>query len=113
MNKLIVNRPWGRFDQFTKNESTTVKIITINSGGSLSLQFHKNRSEFWHIISGSPYITIDDKNTQANPGDEFMIEKLQKHRIEAPQGEVQFLEIAFGDFDEDDIIRLKDKYGRA
>ena len=45
--------------------------------------------------------------------DEFMIDKLEKHKIETTDNSVLFLEIAYGDFDEDDIIRLEDKYGRV
>jgi len=38
---------------------------------------------------------------------------LQPHQLEAKDDDVQFLEIAFGNFDEEDIVRIKDKYGRA
>ena len=34
------------------------------------------------------------------------------HRLEAKENNVQILEIAFGDFEESDIIRLEDLYGR-
>ena len=113
MKTLIVKRPWGQFEQFTKNENTTVKIILINPSESLSLQFHKNRQEFWRIISGHPVVTIGEIEKVAAPGDEFVIEKLQQHQIEAKDETVQFLEIAYGDFNEEDIVRVKDKYGRA
>ena len=43
-------RPWGNFRQFSHNELSTVKIISINPNSSLSLQYHNNRSEFWKII---------------------------------------------------------------
>jgi mannose-6-phosphate isomerase-like protein (cupin superfamily) len=113
MKTLIVGKPWGRFEQFTHNETTTVKIISVNKGGSLSLQTHKNRSEFWRIISGHPSITVGEKVTIANPRDEFIIEVLQPHQLEAPADDVQVLEIAYGNFEEEDIVRIKDKYGRA
>jgi mannose-1-phosphate guanylyltransferase/mannose-1-phosphate guanylyltransferase/mannose-6-phosphate isomerase len=106
-------RPWGNFRQFTHNENTTVKILTVNPNTSLSLQYHNNRTEFWKVISGHPVVTIGDQKAKANPGDEFKIEKLQPHRLEAEEESVQVLEIAYGDFDESDIIRLEDKYGRA
>ena len=113
MKTLIVKRPWGQFNQFTQNEKTTVKVISVNKNSSLSLQYHNNRSEFWHILSGFPVLTIGEKRIEAKPGDEFTIEKLEKHRIETKDSDVQFLEIAYGDFDESDIVRLEDKYGRA
>ncbi|KKQ19545.1 MAG: Mannose-6-phosphate isomerase, type II [Candidatus Nomurabacteria bacterium GW2011_GWA1_37_20] len=113
MKTLIVKKPWGQFDQFTYNELSTVKVISINSDSELSLQYHKNRSEFWRILSGHPIVTIGEKEMKALPGDEFTIAKEELHRIRAEDGATQFLEISFGKFDENDIIRLEDKYGRA
>lgn len=113
MKTLIVKKPWGQFDQFTHNEITTVKILSINSGNSLSLQYHNHRDEFWRVISGHPVLTIGDKKINANPGDEFEIPKLVQHRIEATDDSVQILEISYdNNFDENDIIRTEDKYGR-
>jgi len=113
MKTLIVKKPWGQFDQFTLNEQTTVKILSVNKGNSLSLQYHKNRSEFWRVIFGHPFITIGENSQIANPGEEFIIDKSQSHRLEAPSDNVQILEVAYGDFDENDIIRTEDKYGRT
>ena len=36
-------RPWGAFERFTLNEPSTVKIITVNAGQTLSLQRHEHR----------------------------------------------------------------------
>jgi mannose-6-phosphate isomerase-like protein (cupin superfamily) len=114
MKTLIVQKPWGKFEQFTHNEKTTVKILTINKKGILSLQYHAKRSEFWKVISGHPIITIGKKVISAKPGDEFNIAKRKTHRIEAKDGAVQVLEIAHGDFKETgDIVRLEDIYGRV
>lgn len=110
---FIIERPWGNFRQFTKNENTTVKIISIKPNSSLSLQYHQNREEFWYIISGNPTIIIGENKINAKVGDEFKIAKKEKHQIEAGVDPVQFLEISYGDFNEEDIIRLEDKYGRA
>jgi mannose-1-phosphate guanylyltransferase/mannose-1-phosphate guanylyltransferase/mannose-6-phosphate isomerase len=113
MKSLVVEKPWGKFEQFTLNERTTVKILSVNRGEALSLQNHKHRSEFWRVISGHPMVTVGENATEAKPGDEFVIENLQPHQLEAKDDNVQVLEIAYGDFDENDIERLKDKYGRA
>ncbi len=113
MKILTVKKPWGEFEQFTHNEISTVKIITVNPNSSLSLQYHNNRTEFWRVLSGHPLVTIGDKTIDASPGDEFFINKLEPHRLGAKNDTVQVLEIAEGDFDENDIIRIKDEYGRA
>ena len=112
-------RPWGDFVRFTENEPSTVKIITIKKGQELSLQYHERRSEFWRVLSGVAEITIGEASPlTAKAGDDFYIPVKTKHRIAAPEtlghdAGVQILEIAFGDFDEDDIVRLADRYGRV
>ena len=113
MKTLIDKRPWGQFDQFTLNEVTTVKILSINKGGSLSLQYHNHRQEFWRILSGHPLVTVGWDIKIANPGDEFIIDELQLHRLEAQGDDARILEIAYGNFDEEDIVRIKDKYDRT
>jgi mannose-6-phosphate isomerase-like protein (cupin superfamily) len=112
VQKHIVEKPWGRFEQFTKHEHVTVKIITVNPGESLSLQYHYKREELWKILSGEGELTLGDSVIRVHEGDEYFIEKKQKHRIKAGNSHVKILEISFGDFDEDDIVRLEDKYNR-
>ncbi|MHB1316811.1 MAG: phosphomannose isomerase type II C-terminal cupin domain [Minisyncoccota bacterium] len=106
------DRPWGFFDEFVSNTPCTVKIITVNPGESLSLQYHKNRSEFWVILSGSGFVTVGDTKTPAKEGDRFNVDINTNHRVEAGTKPVVFLEISTGHFDENDIVRLDDKYGR-
>ncbi|MEK7219301.1 MAG: phosphomannose isomerase type II C-terminal cupin domain [Patescibacteria group bacterium] len=110
---FTVERPWGNFRQYTKNENTTVKIHSLKPNSSMSLQYHNYRDEFWRIISGHPLLTVGENKINANPGDEFMVLRLEKHRIETQNDAVQLLEICYGDFNEEDIVRLEDKYGRA
>jgi mannose-6-phosphate isomerase-like protein (cupin superfamily) len=106
-------RPWGEFRQYAKNEPVTVKTIYVKNGESLSLQYHKQRSEFWRILKGEPEVTIGEEKIKAKAGDEFTVPLGAKHRVAAPFGDVEFLEISRGNFDESDNIRIEDKYGRA
>ena len=109
----IETRPWGSFERFTENETTTVKIISVNPNQRLSLQTHKFRSEFWKIISGSGVVTIAGVEHSAKPGDSFDIPVEAEHRVSGGSEGIAFLEIAFGAFDENDITRLADDFGRA
>ncbi|MBI5139671.1 phosphomannose isomerase type II C-terminal cupin domain [Candidatus Nomurabacteria bacterium] len=110
---FTVVRPWGEFRQLTHNSTSTVKIHRIKPNQENSFQSHKKRSEFWYIISGGGKIVINDQELDANPGDEFTAELGDKHRwIAGPLGMV-LAEVAIGDFDEEDIIRYEDDYGRA
>ena len=106
-------RSWGNFERFTLNEKSTVKIITVNPEQEFSLQSHKHRDEFWHIISGSGVITLDQDHRAIRAGENFFSPAGREHRMKGgPEGLV-FLEISFGDFDEKDITRFEDDYGRA
>lgn len=106
-------RPWGEFRQFSSGESVTVKIISVRKGESLSLQRHKQRSEFWRILKGTPLITNGETTVQATIGDEFNVGVDAKHRVVAKDDDVEFLEVSRGVFEEGDIERLEDNYGRA
>ena len=106
-------RPWGNFERFTLNEKTTVKIITVNAGESISLQTHEHRDEFWRVIKGSGTVHIGEEERDAREGNMFFVARHGQHRILGGPDGLVCLEIAFGDFDEDDIKRLEDRYGRA
>ena len=105
-------RPWGEFERFTLNEASTVKIITVKAGEEFSLQTHAHRDEFWRILSGSGTVTIGEQRYEAQAGGSFYCPRATKHRAEGGPEGLTFLEIAFGDFDESDITRFDDKYGR-
>lgn len=107
---MKVNKPWGFFEQLTDNEKTTVKLITILAGNRTSLQFHEQRSEKWHVLSGEGVAMIPDKK-MIKPGDEIFVPKTTIHRLEAIT-DMQILEISFGLFQESDIKRLEDDYVR-
>jgi len=108
-----IERPWGNFRQFTHNDTSTIKILTVKPNEILSLQSHKMRKEFWHVISGSGGVEIGEVKKDTVVGDEYEIEIGEKHRLSAGPDGIQVLEISFGDFDEGDIIHYEDKYGRV
>lgn len=105
-------RPWGSFERFTLNEPATVKMITVNAGEAFSLQKHKGRDEWWKIVGGDGWATIGGKKKEIKVGDEYFLPRGTEHQIEAGKSAVVFLEISFGDFDENDIVRISDRYGR-
>ncbi len=113
-------RPWGWFYEYTRNEKSTVKIITVMPGEQLSRQFHRNRDEIWIPLDDGLEVALDEMTWSPMSWNEC-----EDMPIPIPRGRVHcvrntsenmmasFLEISFGDFDEDDIVRLEDKYGRA
>ncbi len=110
--KITDERPWGRFEQFTLNERSTVKLLYIKAGKRLSYQYHRHRSEFWHVVSGEAVVTINGKDKKLRKDGETVVPKLAKHRITGLTDTI-VLEVAFGKFDENDIIRIEDDFGRT
>ena len=112
MKTTYDNRPWGLEEILTINEPATVKILTINSGQRSSLQYHNHRKEFWKIIEGEAIFEIDGNKIEVKNGDEYNIENKMIHRLVGKDKPAKILEISFGEFDEKDIVRLEDDYGR-
>ncbi len=110
---FVVERPWGRFQQFATNEPVTVKTITVEPGHRLSLQTHGHRAEMWHVLEGAADVQIDGESWVARPGDHVWVPPGAMHRLgNSGRTRVRVLELAFGDFDEADITRLDDDYAR-
>ena len=105
-------RPWGGFEQFTTNSPSTVKIISVDPGASLSLQYHKYRSEFWHVVAGDVTAILGDRTMNLGEGDDLFVPMGAPHRLTGGAQGARILEIAMGDFSEHDIVRLDDRWGR-
>ena len=87
-------RPWGDLWLYAHNVECTVSIARCDPGTRLSLQIHSARSEMW--------IILDDGWVPAG----------MKHRFGSNGPEVRFMEVGFGNWQQEDIIRLEDDYSR-
>lgn len=87
----------------------------VTSGGRLSLQSHKHRSEHWTVVNGSATVTVSDIVKPMTRGQSIDIPFGAKHRLEnLHEGLVEIIEVQFGDYlGEDDIIRYDDIYART
>ena len=114
MDKIHVDKPWGCFDQYTLNEISTVKILTVKPGEILSLQSHEHREELWVALDNGLKVDVNDGSFTTETMKEYFIPKKAKHRLSNPSAEVgRVMEISFGKFDEEDITRYEDKYSRT
>jgi mannose-6-phosphate isomerase len=112
-NRYHEDRPWGSFDRFTANELSTVKFLHVDAGKRFSLQTHEHRSEFWKTIAGDGVASINGIDHELNMGDEIEIPVGTSHRLTGGPNGITVLEIALGHFDEEDIHRLEDDFGRV
>jgi len=108
------NRPWGRFYILHVDPNYKLKRIEVEPGQSLSYQYHNKRSETWVVVEGVALVTIDGNVKEFKKGSTIIIPLKAKHRLENKNNSLLvIIEIQTGSyFGEDDIIRLKDDYGR-
>lgn len=109
----IDKRPWGEELWITDKKPSMVKLLSVNPGEVLSLQYHHNRDEYWRILSGDGKAIVGETEIELKPGDDVFVVREQKHRLFGGKTTLLILELAFGDFDENDIVHLEDKYGRT
>lgn len=113
VTRIHSERPWGSFDQFTHNAPSTVKVIRVSAGKRLSLQRHAKRAEYWYALQGSGTATIEDAQEALVPEASVFVPQGAAHRLTAGSEGITVLEIAFGEFDEEDIERIEDDFGRV
>ena len=107
-----VHRPWGKFRQYAQNTTCTVSLMTVQEGQRLSDQSHQRRSELWIVLTEGCEIQIGEAIHHPRIGAEFWIPAGTPHRLGSLKDSVMVLEVAFGNWQEDDITRYQDDYGR-
>lgn len=108
-----VTRPWGSFSQYAFNEDTTVSLMTVNPGQRLSLQSHTGRAELWIVLDDGATVQVDDDIRTYQAGDEVWIPAQARHRLSCSGDRpVRVLEVAFGNWQQEDIERYDDDYAR-
>ena len=109
----FVARPWGSFYQYANNEDCTVSLMTVLPGQRLSLQSHTCRAELWIVIDDGAKIQVGDDIREYKTGDEIWIPANERHRLSCPGNKpVRVLEVAFGNWQQNDIRRYEDDYKR-
>jgi len=108
-------RPWGEFYGWDRGTNWHLKTVYIKPGKRLSLQYHHHRAEHWMLVEGDVTATIQDgvklSKVALVPGEIVSVDRKAVHRLESRRGGV-VVEVAFGKFDENDIVRIEDDHGR-
>ncbi|MEK7602392.1 MAG: phosphomannose isomerase type II C-terminal cupin domain [Patescibacteria group bacterium] len=110
---LHEERPWGAFDTLVMNTPCTVKMLWVSAGERFSLQRHQKRTEYWKVIEGDGILRLGENERSVAIGDEVEIPQGMLHRLTGGDKGIRVLEISTGEFDENDIERLEDDYGRT
>lgn len=109
-----VIRPWGKYDCIDVGARYQVKRITVNAKSKLSLQLHHHRAEHWVVVKGTAKVTNGKKQYYVTENESTFIPLGTVHSLENPGCiPLELIEIQSGSYlGEDDIVRLKDEYGR-
>lgn len=110
----LVYKPWGSYEILALGDRFQVKRLIVNPGESLSLQYHHHRAEHWVIVSGTAQIGLDETEKLYTENQSVYIPIGCRHQLHNP-GKVPLVlvEVQSGGYlGEDDIVRVKDNYGR-
>lgn len=107
--------PWGSEVLLFNGADVAVKIIVVHAGHRLSLQSHRERDEYWTVLSSAGgLLQRGEEIVTAGEGTRIVIPRDAKHRLSASkEGPLRVLEICIGRVDPNDIIRYEDDYGRC
>lgn len=110
-----VNKPWGYEVIWSETPFYTGKMIHVDAGKRLSLQYHETKRESVFVTSGTLLLHLghgdDARIITLEEGESADIPALEVHRFEAPaDSDVEIIEVATPEVD--DVIRLEDDYDR-
>lgn len=108
-----VEKPWGYELIWAHTERYVGKLLHINQGQKLSLQYHEKKDETIHVQSGRLLFIVDRgkglEELEMKAGESFHITPFTKHRMVA-LSDCEILEVSTPELD--DVVRLEDAYGR-
>jgi mannose-6-phosphate isomerase len=109
-----VEKPWGHEIWWAHTDEYAGKILAVNAGHALSLQFHHEKDETSYLLSGRLRLTRgaseeELEEQEIEPGQAWRVEPGTVHSIEALEDSV-VLEVSTPQLK--DVVRLQDCYGR-
>ncbi len=110
-----VEKPWGYELIWAETENYVGKILFVKAGESLSLQYHRIKEETMFLESGEVLLEsgTDENNLQPvsfAAGTAFHISPGVLHRLTA-KTDCRVFEVSTPHLN--DVVRLKDRYGRG
>jgi mannose-6-phosphate isomerase len=110
-----VEKPWGYELIWAKTADYVGKILHINKGHRLSLQYHRQKEETILVHSGRMLLVFEDEKGELqeiplSAGEAHHIPIGRKHRMIAVE-DCDVFEVSTPQLD--DVVRLEDGYGRV
>jgi mannose-6-phosphate isomerase-like protein (cupin superfamily) len=110
-----VEKPWGYELRWAITDRYLGKVLHVNRGEALSLQYHETKDEYQYIVKGVIEMELGgpDGNLakhRMSAGDTLHIKPGTRHRMTAVE-DTDIFEVSTPEID--DVVRLEDRYGRA
>ena len=110
-----VPKPWGHELVFAENERYAGKILHIEPGHRLSLQYHERKDETLYVLSGEVYVLVEVEGAMRGDPSSGRARRVRirpgvRHRMRA-EAVCELVEVSTPELD--DVVRLEDAYGRA
>ena len=110
-----VAKPWGYEIRWAVTDRYLGKILHVNKGEALSLQYHERKDEWLLVTEGAVDIEIGAvggnlEKLRMRKGDSVHLLPRTRHRITAVE-DADIFEVSTPEVD--DVVRLEDRYGRA
>ena len=102
-------KPWGYELIFAHTDAYAGKILVINKGEELSLQYHERKQESIYVYKGKIRLMFENNRHILKSGDSFHIPPKTVHRMKALETS-EIFEVSTPELE--DVVRLKDHYGR-
>jgi mannose-6-phosphate isomerase-like protein (cupin superfamily) len=109
-----VDKPWGYELIWAATDRYVGKILHIEAGEALSLQYHQVKEETLQVLSGRARFEVGDHESaltayELGPGESIHMPPQRRHRLTALTT-CDVLEVSTPELD--DVVRLADRYGR-
>jgi mannose-6-phosphate isomerase-like protein (cupin superfamily) len=105
-----VDKPWGYELRWAITDRYLGKVLHVEKGEALSLQYHEHKDECLLLSSGVLDLELDGAVHRLEPGDSVHITPGTRHRMTAVET-CDIIEVSSPEID--DVVRLEDRYGRA
>jgi mannose-6-phosphate isomerase len=109
-----VEKPWGYELIWARTDRYVGKILHIEPGHCLSLQYHNQKDETLYVLRGEIVFRVkvgdELREIMMREGDGYHVTPLTVHQMEAVTP-ADLLEASTPELD--DVVRLQDRYGRV
>jgi mannose-6-phosphate isomerase-like protein (cupin superfamily) len=110
-----VDKPWGYELIFAHTDRYVGKVLHVDAGHALSLQYHEVKDETLYMAAGEVELQVEEDGvlitTVLRGGESYRIHPFTKHRMVAGADGCDIIEVSTPELE--DVVRLEDRYGRA